>query len=228
MKAMILAAGRGERMRPLTDILPKPLLEVGGKPLIIWHIENLVRNGFKEIVINIAHLGYKIPELLGNGSKWGVNILYSDEQQSGALESAGGIIKALPLLGSEPFLVLNADIFCDYEFDADFDLQGQLAHLILVPNPPHNPKGDFGLKDDGLLLNAAPIMHTFSGIGYYDPKLFQDQKLQKSPLAPLLREFIDKERISATLFNKMWHDIGTPQRLQQINEIYKHTLTSTL
>ena len=217
MRAMILAAGRGERMRPLTDTLPKPLLEVGGKPLIVWHIENLARNGFTEVIINIAHLGYKIPEYLGNGSKWGINITYSDEQQSGALESAGGIIKVLPLLGDEPFLVLNADIFCAYEYDAAFELGDTLAHLILVPNPPHNEKGDFGL-DGGVVLNAAPTMYTFSGIGYYHPKLFAKQKLQKSPLAPLLREFVDKGLVSGSLFNKMWHDIGTPQRLQQINE----------
>jgi len=214
---MILAAGRGERMRPLTDTLPKPLLEVGGKPLIVWHIENLARNGFTEVIINIAHLGYKIPKYLGDGSKWGVNIIYSDEQQSGALESAGGIIKALPLLGDKPFLVLNADIFCEYEYDAAFELGDKLAHLILVPNPPHNEKGDFGLDGD-LVLNAAKSMYTFSGIGYYHPKLFAKQKLQKSPLAPLLREFVDKGLVSGSLFNKMWHDIGTPQRLQQINE----------
>jgi MurNAc alpha-1-phosphate uridylyltransferase len=217
MKAMILAAGRGERMRPLTDSLPKPLLEVQRKPLIVYHLENLARNGFTEVVINIAHLGYKISEYLGDGSKWGLRISYSDEQTSGALESAGGIIKALPLLGAEPFLVVNADIFCAYEFDANFDLKGKLAHLVLVKNPPHNDKGDFGLQDN-LVLNAADKRYTFSGIGYYHPKLFQGQKLQKSPLAPLLRKFIDKELISGEVFNKMWHDIGTPQRLKEINE----------
>ncbi len=217
MKAMILAAGRGERMRPLTDKVPKPLLKVKGKALIIYHIENLARNGFKEVVINIAHLGYKIPELLGDGSKWGIKIDYSDEQKSGALESAGGIIKALPLLEEEPFLVLNADIFCDYEFDANFDLKGKLAHLILVKNPPHNPKGDFGLQN-GMVLNAANEMYTFSGIGYYHPKLFEGEKSQKSPLAPLLRKFIAKDEISGSLHSKIWHDIGTPQRLKEINE----------
>jgi len=217
MKAMILAAGRGERMRPLTDTLPKPLLEVKGKPLIVWHLENLARNGFKEVIINIAHLGYKIPELLGDGSKWNLYITYSDEQKSGALESAGGIIKALPLLSDEPFLVLNADIFCEYEYDADFDLKDSLAHLILVPNPEHNKKGDFGLKD-GLALNAADEMYTYSGIGYYSAAFFRAQKLQKSPLAPLLRQHIEQKQVSASLFKKVWHDIGTPQRLKQINE----------
>ncbi len=218
MKAMILAAGRGERMRPLTDSLPKPLLHVKGKPLIEWHIERLAKNGFKEIVINIAHLGHKIPEYLKDVSKWGVQIHYSDEQQSGALESAGGIKKALPLLGDAPFLVVNGDVFCDYEFNPDFTLEeGMLAHLILVQNPEHNPQGDFGLQN-GRVTNIADTMYTFSGIGYYHPKLFEDVTLQKSPLAPLLRENIEKKRVSGELFNKMWHDIGTPKRLKDINE----------
>ena len=219
MKAMILSAGRGERMRPLTDTLPKPLLEVRGKPLIVHHIQRLAKNGFKEIVINIAHLGEKIPAALGDGSQWGVRLHYSDERQSGALESAGGIKKALKLLGEEPFLVVNGDIYCDYDFDVNFTLKDKLAHLILVPNPPHNPKGDFALKDN-LLLNAADTMYTFSGIGYYHPKLFDEVTLQKSPLAPLLRKFIAKSQISGEVFNKLWHDIGTPERLKEINENY--------
>ncbi|RLA77662.1 MAG: mannose-1-phosphate guanylyltransferase [Epsilonproteobacteria bacterium] len=217
MKAMILAAGRGERMRPLTDSLPKPLLEVHDKPLIVWHLENLSRAGFKEIVINIAHLGYKIPEVLGDGSAWGVNIIYSDEQESGALESAGGIVKALPLLGSEPFVVVNGDIFCDYKFDTNFDLKGNLAHLILVPNPKHNSNGDFGLKN-ACVLNDDKNKYTFSGIGYYNPTLFKDLEVQKSALAPLLRVEIEKKNISGELFSGIWHDIGTPQRLKEINE----------
>jgi MurNAc alpha-1-phosphate uridylyltransferase len=217
MKAMILAAGRGERMRPLTDMTPKPLLEVCGKPLIVHHIERLAKSGFCEIVINIAHLGEQIPLALGDGSKWGVHISYSDERDSGALESAGGIKKALPLLGDAPFLVVNGDIYCDYEFGMDFKLGDKLAHLILVPNPPHNTKGDFGLNGKDV-LNAAPEMFTFSGIGYYHPKLFKDVALQKSPLAPLLREFSDKGLVSGEVFNKIWHDIGTPERLKEINE----------
>ena len=217
MKAMILAAGRGERMRPLSDTVPKPLLHVKGKTLIEWHIEKLAKNGFHEIIINIAHLGYKIVQYLGDGSKWNVKIHYSDEQNTGALESAGGIKKALPLLGDAPFLVVNGDIFCDYAFDTGFDLKDKLAHLILVPNPAHNPKGDFGLKN-GYVTNEANEMYTFSGIGYYHPKLFKDVALQKSPLAPLLRRFIDKKVVSGEVFNKMWHDIGTPQRLKTINE----------
>jgi MurNAc alpha-1-phosphate uridylyltransferase len=221
MKAMILSAGRGKRMRPLTDTMPKPLLEVNSKPLIVWHIERLAKNGFKEIVINIAHLGYKIPKALGDGSKWGVKLIYSDEQKSGALESAGGIKKALPFLSNQPFLVLNGDIFCEYEFDPNFELKDKLAHLILVPNPPHNPNGDFGLKDD-IVLNKHTEMFTFSGIGYYSPKLFKDIKLQKSPLAPLLRQKISKKEVSGEVFKKMWHDIGTPTRLKEINDKINH------
>ncbi len=217
MKAMILAAGRGERMRPLTDTLPKPLLEVHDKPLIVWHIEKLAQAGFKDIIINIAHLGYKIPETLGDGSAWGVNITYSDEQKSGALESAGGIVKALPFLGNEPFLVLNGDIFCDYNFNANFDLGSNLAHLILVPNPQHNKNGDFGLKN-ACVLNDDKIKYTFSGIGYYNPKLFKDLDVTKSALAPLLRREIENKNISGELFSDVWHDIGTPQRLKEINE----------
>lgn len=219
MKAMILAAGLGERMRPLTDTLPKPLLEVHDKPLIVWHIEKLAKAGFKDIIINIAHLGYKIPETLGNGSAWGVNIIYSDEQKSGALESAGGIIKALPLLGNEPFLVVNGDIFCDYEFDLNFNLGNNLAHLILVPNPAHNPDGDFGLKN-ACVLNQDDNKYTFSGIGYYNPKLFKNLVVEKSALAPLLRAEIKNRNISGELFSGIWHDIGTPQRLKEINETY--------
>ena len=221
IKAMILAAGRGERMRPLTDTLPKPLLEVGGKALILWHIEKLLACGFKDIVINIAHLGYKIPEFLGNGSKYGVNITYSDEQESGALESAGGIKKALPLLGNDTFLVVNGDIFCDYEFDKNFDLKDNLAHLILVDNPKHNKDGDFGLKN-ALVVKTAEEKYTFSGIGYYNPKLFEDLACGKSPLAPLLKQMIELNKISGELHNGIWHDIGTPQRLENINTKMKN------
>ena len=216
MKAMILAAGRGERMRPLTDHTPKPLIEVKGKALIVWHIEKLASLGFAEIVINIAHLGYKIPEALGDGSKWGVSLVYSDEQDSGALESAGGIIKALPFFGEETFLVVNGDIFCDYDFDHSFDLGSDSAHLILVPNPEHNPDGDFALKKSRV-LNDGNEKFTFSGIGYYSPKLFDGLTAEKNALAPLLREAMKKEKVSGSLYKGVWYDIGTPQRLQAIN-----------
>ncbi|MDH4944319.1 N-acetylmuramate alpha-1-phosphate uridylyltransferase MurU [Sulfurimonas sp. C5] len=218
MKAMILAAGRGERMRPLTDTTPKPLLKAAGKELIVWHLEKLAKNGFKEIVINIAHLGDQIPQVLGDGSRWGVNISYSDEQDTGALESAGGIKKALTLLDKEPFLVVNGDVFCEYDFDPDFDLQNKLAHLILVPNPSHNEKGDFGLENS-LVLNQDNEMWTFSGIAYYNPEIFNDLKLEKSALAPLLRNLIEQQQVSGEIFKGLWRDIGTPERLQEINEI---------
>jgi len=216
MKAMILAAGRGKRMKPLTNLLPKPLIEVQGKALIVWHIEKLVHCGFKELIINIAHLGYKIPLALGDGSKWGVKILYSDEQESGALESAGGIKKALPLLGNEVFLVVNGDVFCNYDFDPMFKLKNKLAHLILVPNPPHNIEGDFGLTNE-LVSNKSDVLYTFSGIGYYSPELFKNIELSKTPLAPLLRDAITKQEVSGEVFNNIWHDIGTPQRLKEVN-----------
>ena len=224
MKAMILAAGRGERMRPLTDKIPKPLLEVQGKALIIHHIEKLAHLGFEEIIINIAHLGYKIPEALGDGSKWGIKISYSDEQKGGALESAGGIVKALPLLGDDTFLVVNGDVFCDYKFNPDFNLGDDLAHLILVNNPEHNPHGDFGFNENGV-LNTANEMYTFSGIGYYSPKLFTSlypkgtMHVEKQALAPILREVIKQNKISGSLHVGYWHDIGTPKRLKEVNDI---------
>jgi MurNAc alpha-1-phosphate uridylyltransferase len=215
MKAMILAAGRGERMRPLTDKTPKPLLKVKGKPLIVWHIEKLASLGFSEIVINIAHLGNQITEALGDGSKWGVSLIYSDEQECGALESAGGIIKALPLLEDEIFLVVNSDIWCDYEFESNFNLNGDLAHLILVSNPEHNHEGDFALHKNRV-VNDAKKKFTFSGIGYYSAELFRGLECKKTPLAPLLREAIENNRISGTLYEGKWHDIGTPQRLAEV------------
>ncbi|MDQ1338659.1 MAG: Mannose-phosphate guanylyltransferase [Campylobacterota bacterium] len=215
MKAMILAAGRGERMRPLTDKTPKPLLKVNSKALIVWHIEKLASLGFSEIIINIAHLGYKIPEALGDGSKWGVTLIYSDEQECGALESAGGIIKALPLIKEEVFLVVNSDIWCDYEFKSSFDLGDDLAHLILVPNPEHNPEGDFALNKERVVKDAKQKL-TFSGIGYYSAKLFEGLECKKTPLAPLLREAIQNNRISGSLYKGKWRDIGTPQRLAEV------------
>ncbi|HEO99026.1 MAG: nucleotidyltransferase family protein [Campylobacterales bacterium] len=215
MKAMILAAGLGTRMRPLTDTTPKPLLEVGGIPLIVWHIERLVHEGITNIVINIAHLGYRIPEALGDGSEWGARITYSDEQNEGPLESAGGIIKALPLLGDEPFLVVNGDIWCDYEFDHVISLaENTLAHLILVPNPEHNPEGDFGLEGMNVVDRKQ---YTFSGIGYYSPKLFKGLPYGKAPLAPLLRKAIREGKVTGELYEGEWLDIGTPERLELLN-----------
>ncbi len=215
MKCMILAAGSGTRMRPLTDTTPKPLLKVGGIPLIVWHIERLAHDGYTDIVINIAHLGYQIPEALGDGSEWGVNITYSDEQEEGGLETAGGIIKALPLLGDQAFLVLNGDIWTDYDFQDHRKLaEGILAHLVLVPNPEHNPEGDFALDGNRVIDNRQ---YTFSGIGYYSPKLFDGVPYGKSALAPLLRAAIKEGKVTGELYEGEWLDIGTPERLELLN-----------
>ena len=212
---MILAAGLGTRMKPLTDTTPKPLLKVGGIPLIVWHIERLAHDGFKEIVINIAHLGYKIIDALGDGSEWGVKIYYSDEQEEGCLESAGGIIKALPLLGDDTFLVVNGDIFTDYEFQEHRKLaEGILAHLILIPNPEHNPEGDFALNGNKV-VDAKE--YTFSGIGYYSPRLFDGIPYGKSSTIPLLRAAMKEGRVTGELFEGEWLDIGTPERLELLN-----------
>lgn len=213
---MILAAGRGERMRPLTDSVPKPLLKVAGKPLIVYHIERLAAAGFREIIVNIAHLGQMIPEALGDGSEWGVKLLYSDERQEGALESAGGIIKALPLVDGENFLVVNGDVWTDYPFDPNVDMGGNLAHLILVPNPEHNPEGDFGLADN-TALSDADTKYTFSGIGYYAPELFAGLPYGRHALGPLLREKMLSGRVGAELYVGIWRDIGTPERLEYLN-----------
>ena len=214
---MILAAGRGERMRPLSDHTPKPLLEVNGRPLIVWQIEKLAEAGFREIIINIAHLGFMIPEALGDGSRWGVKIFYSDEQEEGALESAGGIIKALPLLGDEPFLAVNADVWCDCVYDPSFDLGDDLAHLILVSNPKHNTGGDFSLEGTRV-RNDGEAKYTFAGIGYYSPELFKHLPYGKQPLAPLLRNAIKQNRVGGEIHKGVWMDIGTPQRLEKLIE----------
>jgi len=223
MKAMILAAGRGDRMRPLTDHTPKPLLEVGGKPLIVWHIENLKNAGFVDIVINIAWLGDQIPAVLGDGSKLAVNLHYSDEQKEGALETAGGIIKALPLLcdeSNEPFLVVNGDVWCNFPYSNINPLQNDdLAHLVLVNNPEHNPEGDFSINNSRVKEDEE-VKFTFSGIGYYHPQLFKNLEQGKQPLAPLLRKTMRENKISGELFTGDWRDIGTPERLAVLNNSF--------
>ena len=233
MKAMILAAGRGERMRPLTDHTPKPLLQVGGKPLIVWHLERLASAGFKEIIINHAHLGHMIEAALGNGAQWGMSIQYSPEKV--ALETAGGIANALHLLTndgkhSESFLVVNGDTFTEIDFakltPSPFKGEGwgggktaqELAHLVLVDNPPQHPNGDFAMQDGNLKHTGKPML-TFSGVGVYHPKLFVDiVKGQPAKLAPLLRKAIDNNAATAQYYQGVWHDIGTPQRLQELDE----------
>ena len=217
MKAMILAAGRGERMRPLTDHTPKPLLEAGGKPLIVHLIEHLRAAGFIDIVINHAHLGMQIEAALGDGTRWGVRIRYSAEGE--ALETAGGIAKALPLLGNEPFIAANGDIYCEFDFSLlrERPLGDDLAHLVLVDNPPQHPRGDFDLRNDRV-HNTGPRMLTFSGIGVYRPSLFDGiPPGVKAGLASLLRAECDRARISGQHHTGVWRDIGTPERLTQID-----------
>ena len=223
MKAMILAAGRGERMRPLTDATPKPLLSAGGKPLIVRHIEALVRAGIRDIVINHAHLGGMIEAALGDGGRFGAVIRYSPETE--ALETAGGIAQALPLLGEAPFAVINGDIACDFDYARMPALaramagRRTLAHLVLVPNPPHHPRGDFALRD-GRVSGDGEAKLTFSGIGLYDPRLFAGiARGARASLAPLLRAAMEAGAVSGELHAGLWFDIGTPERLADIDRL---------
>jgi MurNAc alpha-1-phosphate uridylyltransferase len=212
---MILAAGRGERMRPLTDQTPKPLLKVGGKPLIQYHIEALRDAGFRELVVNHAHLGNQIVERLGDGAQFGVHIDYSAEAE-GALETGGGIKQALPLLGEQPFLVINGDIWTDYPYQQLCREPEGLAHLVLIDNPPHHPEGDFQLNGRRLTAEGKRKL-TFSGIGLYQPDLFADSPDGAFPLAPLLRHAMQAGQVSGEYFQGRWLDIGTPQRLAELN-----------
>jgi MurNAc alpha-1-phosphate uridylyltransferase len=220
MKIMLLAAGRGERMRPLTDITPKPLLEVGGKPLIVWHIERCARAGLTEFVINHAHLGEQIVRDLGDGKNFGVSIQYTAERN--ALETAGGIANALSLLGDQPFAVINADIYCEYDFAtlleraAVLNTQNDSAHLVLVNNPEQHPRGDFGLRE-GRVTEDEPKL-TFSGIGLYHPGVFKHiPRGTIAPLAPLLRSLIAAGKVSGEHYTGLWVDVGTPQRLRDLD-----------
>lgn len=215
MKAMILAAGRGERMRPLTDHTPKPLLKVAGKALIVWHIERLACVGFKEIVINHAHLGHQIEAALGSGDAWGVRIHYSPEAT--ALETAGGIANALHLLGAEPFLVVNGDVFADIDFgELQLD-QPDLAHLVMVDNPAQHPMGDFVLQQGRIVADGSSKL-TFAGAGLYHPALFSGlPKGQPAKLAPLLRAAMQQGKVSGSHHRGLWHDIGTPERLHALD-----------
>jgi MurNAc alpha-1-phosphate uridylyltransferase len=235
MMAMILAAGRGERMRPLTDHTPKPLLQAGGKSLIVWHIERLVNAGINDLVINHAHLGTQIELVLGSGSQFGAHIQYSAEGT--ALETAGGIVYALHLLGNEPFAVINGDIYCDYDFSLLPALAAQLnssndnAHLVMVDNPAQHPKGDFVLYrtrvvPESQIPNPESSHLTFSGIGLYQPSLFANiLRGSKAPLAPLLREQITAGKVSGEHHQGVWVDVGTPQRLEQLDQQLRSTST---
>jgi len=213
---MILAAGRGERMRPLTDATPKPLLEAGGKPLIAWLIESLAGAGFRELVINVSHLGARVESALGDGRRWNVLIRYSHELE--ALETAGGIANALPLLGREPFAVVNGDVHTDFDFSTlAAPKSGDLAHLVLIDNPAHHPTGDFALEGRRVALEGTP-KYTFSGIGVYDPSLFADIPAgTKCQLAAVLKPNIAAGRVSGEHFGGRWCDVGTPERLKALD-----------
>ncbi len=212
--AMILAAGRGERMRPLTDHTPKPLLTVHDKPLIVWQIERLKKAGISQLEINHAHLGEQIEHALGDGSAFGVSIAYSPEET--ALETGGGIAHALSLLGEQPFLVVNGDVWTDIDYSALALDEDDLAHLVLVSNPSHNPKGDFALNNGRVAAEGADKL-TFSGIGLYQPRLFAGQSEEHFPLAPLLRNVMSQNKVGGLHHQGIWTDVGTPERLAEIN-----------
>ena len=211
-RAMLLAAGRGERLRPITDTLPKPLAEVAGKPLIVYHLEALARAGVREVVINLSWLGEKIRAALGDGSRFGVHIAYSEEGPV-PLETGGGIHRALPLLGSGPFLVLNSDVWTNMDFARVLTVEeGADARLMLAPNPPHHPRGDFGLESDFVVEREADRF-TYTGIGMYRPELFEGCVPGKFPLLPLLKRAIAARRLRGEVYRGEWLDIGSPDRL---------------
>lgn len=223
---MILAAGRGERMRPFTDHTPKPLLQVGGQPLIFWHLERLSAAGFRSVVINHAHLGAQIEAAVGDGRRWQLQVRYSPETE--ALETAGGIRNALPLLGQTIFAVVNADVYSEFDYvrlltAAERMAEGQSnAHIVLVDNPRHHPDGDFGL-DDGLARARATHLLTFSGFGVYRAGLFDAvEPGTRHALAPLLRGQMSCGRVTAEHFQGLWADVGTPQRLAELNALLEH------
>ncbi len=226
MKALILAAGRGERLRPLTDHTPKPLLQAGGRALIEHTLLALARAGFRECVINLSHLGGQIEAHLGDGSRFGMNIVYSQEGEE-ALETGGGIHRALPMLGGKPFLVVNGDIATDYPFENLKNRPEGLAHLVLVANPRHHPQGDFALEGDRV-STTGESRYTFSGIGVYRPQLFEACKPGKFPLAPLLRAAMADGLVSGEIHRGFWMDIGTFSRLRDFDERLKaENVTST-
>ncbi|MEN1728867.1 MAG: N-acetylmuramate alpha-1-phosphate uridylyltransferase MurU [Pseudomonadota bacterium] len=215
---MLLAAGRGERLRPLTDAIPKPLIRVGDKALIEHHLLHLSRAGFSNVVINLGWLGERLVESLGDGSRYGLHIRYSQEPP-GALETAGGIHHALPLLGSDPFLVISADVLTDFPFDRLLGLEpAGLGHLILIDNPPHHPDGDFGLTA-GQVTREVP-RHTFSGLGVFRPEWFSDLTPGPRPLRPLFEKAIDGARLSGEFYSGFWMDVGSPQRLALARQRY--------
>ncbi|ALE51840.1 mannose-1-phosphate guanylyltransferase [Candidatus Thioglobus autotrophicus] len=220
MIGMILAAGRGERMMPLTENTPKPLIKVQNIALIEHAISALKKANITDIVINISYLGEQIKSYLGDGSNFGVSIQYSDESQN-ALETAGGIIKALPLLGNKPFVVINSDVLCDYDLSKLTLPIGSLAHLLLINNPAHNPKGDFSLINNHQVILANSRSFTFSGIGVYHPDFFKNHTNTQSklPLYPLLKEALATNQLSGEYYQGYWQDVGTPERLELANNL---------
>lgn len=214
MKAMVLAAGRGERMRPVTDATPKPLVRVGGRALIAWHLMALARAGVREVVVNLSWLGAQLREALGDGQAFGVHLRYSEEGPV-PLETGGGIVQALPLLGS-PFLVVNGDIWTDIDFGALQLCADADAHLVLIPNPAHHPRGDFGLED-GRIVQRDSGRFTYSGVGLYRAEFFAGCQPGRFPLLPLLNRAIAARRVSGHLHTGQWCDVGTPQRLAELD-----------
>ncbi len=214
---MVLAAGRGERLRPLTDHTPKPLIAVRGKPLIVWHLEALARAGVREVVVNLSWLGEQIRTALGDGSGWGLRIHYSPEGPV-PLETGGGIFRALPLLGEAPFILVNGDVFTDFDHRGLVLPAGADAHLQLVPNPPQHPRGDFSLQS-GWIGEADTPRYTYSGVGIFSPALFDGCTDGRFPLLPLLRRAIAVRRLSGALFTGAWTDVGTMARLESLNGV---------
>jgi MurNAc alpha-1-phosphate uridylyltransferase len=224
---MILAAGLGERMRPLTDHTPKPLLQVAGRSLIDYHLERLADAGFGEVVINVSHLARQIEDFCAGGERWGLEITYSAEESP--LETAGGICNALPLLGESPVLVVNGDIWCDYSFGQLLDFRLRCdngAHLVFVDNPPQHPDGDFVLQAGGGLRIANPGERgvTYAGIGVYSPAFFGGMSVEKLPLRPLLDAAIEREELTGEHFEGRWEDVGTPGRLAELDQSLQDTL----
>lgn len=215
MKAIVLAAGRGERMRPLTDTTPKPLLPISGKPLIVYHLEALARAGVREVVVNLSWLGSRIREALGDGHEYGLQIAYSDEGPV-ALETGGGIFNALPLLGPGPFLVVNGDTWSDIDLAQLALPEDAHARIVLVENPPQHPRGDFGLEGD-FVVDRPTERFTYAGVGIYRPELFAGCSAGKFPLAPLLKRAIEARLLRGQLHRGEWCDVGTPARLAELD-----------
>jgi len=216
-RALIFSAGRGERMRPLTETTPKPLLEARGKPLIVWHLEKLARAGVREVVINTSHLAAQFPAALGDGKTWDLRIRYSFESPE-PLDSGGGMLRALPFLGHDPFLAVNGDVFTDFDFSTLPQSPLGLAHLVMVDNPPHHPNGDFVLRENRLFDEPTPRL-TFAGIGVYRPSLLDGQSNEKFSIVPILRESMRRNEITGEHYRGAWNDVGTPERLAELNSV---------